>query len=135
MTMKKITKTTKTVEKKVKKAKVDPNKTYVYYVVDFLFWQVMVFRYELVKKTSKMAVVLDSNGKPKRLTLEDPSGKVCDTPKEARKYAKAKLKERKLKLKEYKEKLKKSEKEIEEGLVRIVDPLSMKKIKAEHYVF
>lgn len=122
-------------EKKVKKAKLDPNKTYVYYVVDFLFWQVMVFRYELVKKTSKMAVVLDSNGKQKRLTLEDPSGKVCDTPKEARKYAKVKIKERKAKLKEYKDKLKKSEKEIEEGLVRVVDPLDTKKIKAEHYVF
>ena len=121
--------------KKIKKAKVDPNKTYVYYVVDFLFWQVMVFRYELIKKTTKQAVVLDSNGKPKRLTLEDLSGKVCDTPKEARAYAKAKIKERKAKLKEYKDKLNKSAQEIEEGRVRIVDPLSMKKIKAEHYVF
>lgn len=118
--------------KAVKKKK---DVTYIYYVVDYLFWQVMIFRYELVKRTAKIAVVLDGEGKPKRLTLEDQSGKVCDDLATARVRAKDKLKERKAQLKEYEARLKKSREEIKAGRVRVIDPKALKNSKIEKYIF
>lgn len=112
----------KKTEQKAKKKKKSNDKTHIYYVTDVLFWQVMVLRYELVKKTSKYAIVLDSTEKQKRLVLDDQDGVVCDTKDEALKQAKKRLKAKREKLREYKKQLDTSKEELKTGRVRIIKP-------------
>lgn len=123
-------------EKKVKKKKdaVDPNVQHVFYVTDIQFWQVTTIRYVLVKRTAKYVEVLDSTAKKKRLVADDADGRVCDTYKEAREYAKARIKEKSAKLKEYKKNLEMSKQELKVRAIRDVVPRTLR-ISSKDYKF
>lgn len=113
-------------KKKPKKAVTDPNVTYVFYVTDILFWQVVIMRYQLVKKTEKYAMVLDPTYKKVRLVLNDADGVVCDTFKHAQLVAKGRIKEKQAKLIEYQGKLDMSKEAIKMRAIKDVVPRKLK---------
>jgi hypothetical protein len=127
------------VEKEVKrkKAKTDPNVTYVFYVTDIQFWQVIIMRYQLVKKTDKYATVYDSTYKKIRLVLNDADGVVCDDYPHARRVAKLRIKEKEGLLKQYKGKLELSKESVTQRAIKDVVPhkLDLSKLSEQDYKF
>lgn len=112
----------KKVEKKAKKKK---DKEYVYHVTDLMYWQVLIFRYRVVKRTTKRVTVLDATKREISFPLSEEDGKICDTKEEALAFAKEYLKKRKTMMKKYRAMLDASEKDIDKGKVRIVKAIPL----------
>ncbi|MET0980101.1 MAG: hypothetical protein ABWX90_02495 [Candidatus Saccharimonadales bacterium] len=135
---KKVVKKKKTVkvekEVKRKKAKTDPNVTYVFYVTDIHFWQVIIMRYQLVKKTEKYAMVYDATFKKIRIVLNDADGVICDDFAHARTCAKLRIADKQKKLKEYQGQLDMSKEAVKQRAIHDVVPRKLS-ISAKDYEF